>query len=137
MGSARFKHQSSLSTQPFGIFRGFPRNSRKYRLVSLRKNLTEGTSPIGPCSTSGQMALKPTTQLVKMHFKFTYKNRQQTYLIFFVTCLSVMMIWNKTTFKVKKKYIESSHIKKSERKVKKEKQTKSDISFPSSQGVFF
>ena len=48
----------------FGVFRGFLRNSRKYRLGFLRKTPTEGTPPIGPGSTSGQLALhlRPTNQ---------------------------------------------------------------------------
>ena len=33
--------------QPFGVFRGFLRNSRKYGLGSLRKTPTEGTQLIG------------------------------------------------------------------------------------------
>ena len=32
----------ALSTQPFGVFRGFLLNLRKYRLGSLRKTLTDG-----------------------------------------------------------------------------------------------
>ena len=35
-------------------------DSRKYGLGSLRKTPTEGTSPIGPGPTSGQLAIKPT-----------------------------------------------------------------------------
>ena len=41
-GGARFKPWSRLSTKPFGVFRGFLRNSRKYGLGSLRKISTEG-----------------------------------------------------------------------------------------------
>ena len=46
-GSARFYPRSRLSTQPFGVFRGFLRNSRKYGLGSFRKTPTEGIPPIG------------------------------------------------------------------------------------------
>ena len=59
---ARFKPPSRLSTKPFGVFRGFLRNSRKQELGSLRKTPTEGTSPVGPGSRSGQLALKTTTK---------------------------------------------------------------------------
>ena len=61
---ARFNPWSRLSMQPFGVFRGFLRNSRKYGLGSLRKTPTEGTSPTGPGPTSEQLALnlQPTNQ---------------------------------------------------------------------------
>ena len=46
-GSARFILRSRLSTQPFGVFRGFLRNTRKYGLGFIRKTPTEGTAPFG------------------------------------------------------------------------------------------
>ena len=57
MGGARFKPWSCLSTQLFGVFHGFLRNSCKYELGSLRMTPTEGMPPIGPDPTSGQLAL--------------------------------------------------------------------------------
>ena len=64
-GSARFKPRSRLSAHPFGVFRGFLRNSGKYGLGSLRKTPTEGTPPIGPGPTSGQLILnqQPTNRV--------------------------------------------------------------------------
>ena len=56
-GGARFKPRSPLSTEPFGDFRGFLRNSCKYGLGSLRKTPMEGTPSIGLSPTSG---LNPT-----------------------------------------------------------------------------
>ena len=46
-GSAWFNSRSRQSTQPFGVFRGFFRNSRKYGLGFLRKIPVEGIPPIG------------------------------------------------------------------------------------------
>ena len=60
-GGTRFKPRVRLSTQPFGVFGGFLRNSHKYFLGSLRKTLTEGIPPTDPGPSRGQLALKPTT----------------------------------------------------------------------------
>ena len=61
-GGAWFKSRSRLSNQPFRVFRGFLRNSRKYGLGSLRKIPTEDNPPIvGPGSTSKKLPLQPTT----------------------------------------------------------------------------
>ena len=55
-GDARFKSRSRLSTQPFGVFRGFLRNSRKSGLGSFRKTPTDCTPRIGPGLTNRQLA---------------------------------------------------------------------------------
>ena len=54
---SRFKPRSRLSTQPFGIFCVFLRNSRKYRLGSFRKISTQGIPLLRPSPTCGQLAL--------------------------------------------------------------------------------
>ena len=54
-GGTRFKPQSRLSTQPFGVFRGFLQNLRKCGLGSFRKIPMEGISPIVPGPTNGQL----------------------------------------------------------------------------------
>ena len=56
-GGSRFNSRSPLSTQPFGVFRSFHRNSRKYGLGYLTKILTESTPTSGPGPTSGQLIL--------------------------------------------------------------------------------
>ena len=56
-GGTRFKPRLRLSILPFGVFRGFLRNSCEYGVGSFRKTPTEGTPPIGPGPTSGQLAL--------------------------------------------------------------------------------
>ena len=57
MGGTGFTSLSSLSIQPFGIFRGFLQKSHKYGLGSLRKTPAEGISLTSPGPTSGQLAL--------------------------------------------------------------------------------
>ena len=59
MGDAGFNLRSSLSTQSFGVFSRFFRNSRKCGLGFLRKTLVEGTPHVGPGPTCGQLALIP------------------------------------------------------------------------------
>ena len=59
-GGVGFESRSRSTTLPFG-FRGFLRNSRKYRLRCLGKTLTEGIPPIDPGPTSGQLDIKPTS----------------------------------------------------------------------------
>ena len=54
---AGFDSRSRLSTQPFGVFRGFLRNSRKCGLGSLIKTPTEGIPSIVPDLTSEQFDL--------------------------------------------------------------------------------
>ena len=46
-GGSKFISRSPFSTQPFGFFSGFLRNSRKYELGSFRKTLTEDSQYIG------------------------------------------------------------------------------------------
>ena len=53
----RFNHRSLLLTQPFGVFRGFLRNSRKCGLGFLRKTPTYCVSSTGPDPTCGQLVL--------------------------------------------------------------------------------
>ena len=60
-GGAWFKPRSRLSTQPFGVFRGFLRNSLKYGLGSHRKTSTEGTPPTG-LGPSEKISLKTNNQ---------------------------------------------------------------------------
>ena len=60
-GGARFNHRSYLSPQPFGDFRCFLRNSRKYGLESLRKTKNGGHSPYKPRSQKRIIDLNPTT----------------------------------------------------------------------------
>ena len=57
--SNAFEQRSHLSIG------GFLRKSRKYGLGPLKKTPTEGTPPIGPGPTSGQLAfnLQPTNQI--------------------------------------------------------------------------
>ena len=64
IGGARFKSLSQLSTQPFGVFQGFLRNSHKNGLGSIRKTPTEVTSPLdrGPISWQLAFNLQPTNQ---------------------------------------------------------------------------
>ena len=58
---ARFKPRSRLSTQPFGVFRGFLRNSRKYELGPFRQTPQGGHSTYRPRSLVRQLALIPIT----------------------------------------------------------------------------
>ena len=61
----------------FGVFRGFLRNSFKYRLGSLRKTPMESIPPTVPSPTSEQLDLslqptnQPTNQLVATKYKFS------------------------------------------------------------------
>ena len=61
MGGDRFKPRSHLSTQPFGVFRGFLRNSRKHGLGSLRKTPHGGHFSYRTRSLVRQSAFVPTT----------------------------------------------------------------------------
>ena len=47
-GGCEFNFRSRLSTQLFGVFRGFLRNSRRCELGSLRKTATDDIPPIVP-----------------------------------------------------------------------------------------
>ena len=59
-GATGFHPRTGLSTSPFGVFRDFLRNLRKYGLGSFRKTRTENTPPTGPNPRCRQ--LNPTTQ---------------------------------------------------------------------------
>ena len=67
-GGAEFN--SRLSTQPFGVFRSFLQNSRKYGLGFLKKTTTEGIPPTGPGSTCWQLAL-PLQSTTNNHYDDT------------------------------------------------------------------
>ena len=60
-GGAKFNPGSHLSTQPFGGFRGFLRNSRKYGQDSLERPPNGGHFNQRPRSLVKQSTLKPTT----------------------------------------------------------------------------
>ena len=60
-GGARFKPLSRLSTQTFGVFRAFLRNSSKYGLGSLRKTPHDGHSPCRLRSHKRTIGLYATT----------------------------------------------------------------------------
>ena len=66
-GSAMFNPRSRLSTQPFGVFRSYLRNSHKYIIGSLRKTSTEDTPPKGPGPTCGKLALTQHSSLKDVH----------------------------------------------------------------------
>ena len=89
---------SRLSTQPFGVFHCSLRNSLKYRLGSLRKTPTEGTSPTGSGPTSGRQSLKPTTQPY-----FMYRYQRWSF------CLTELQKWNRTILRLETNLDTSQH----------------------------
>ena len=124
-GGARFKPRSRLSTQPFGVSRGFLRNSHKYGLGSLRKTPTEGNPPIVPGPTSGQLDLylhpsihpkvvKPCSERLQMckpvinrnseiftSLELSKKKKQKN--------LKKMILFNYSLLKQNKKFCQNAH----------------------------
>ena len=75
-GGVRFKPLSRLSTQPFGVLRGFLRNSRKYGLGSLRKTPTEGTSLVPQADNQPSTYNQPSVNTWKLIIQYTNINHQ-------------------------------------------------------------
>ena len=95
-GGARFKPRSSLSTQPFGVFRGFLRNSRKYGIGSLRKTPAEGTPPIGlgPYETIGLTTNnQPTNTIIDFFLTKNIFKYQLEYKIFDLIACSIILFY--------------------------------------------
>ena len=64
MGGAFLNSRSRLSTQPFGVLRGFLRNLRKYGLRSLRKTPSEAIPPRTSMSHKRRIDLNPKTNQI-------------------------------------------------------------------------
>ena len=72
------------------------RNSRKYRLGSLRKNPTEGKSPLGPGPTCGLLTLsqKPTNQPVFKNYGLFMNT------LFFYSCCCCLLTLPSNVYKL-------------------------------------
>ena len=73
---AGFDSQSRLSTYPFGVFRGFLRNSRKYGLGFLRKTPHGGHSTYSPRSHKRTIGLKLTITITIFYFSLSLLLKQ-------------------------------------------------------------